>query len=210
MTFENREQAGEKLAIELRKIIKNRNFVVVSILRGGIVLGKRISDYFNIPLLPLSVKKIGAPLNMELAIGAVTFNKTYYFDRALIKHLQVDKDYMESGLESKWKEAQASQKKFSGEMKKISLKNKKVVVVDDGVATGTTAISASFYIRRERAKEIILATPVIAKDVLRNIKRYFDSIVSLKIAGNLSSVSEFYKDFPQVTDKEVIEILNSK
>ena len=202
--FEDRQEAGEKLAKKLRKFIKGEGFVVVALLRGGIVLGKRISDYFNIPLLPLAIKKIGAPLNPELAIGAVAFDKTYYSDNQLIRHLSVKKAYIKNTLEIKSKEALALQKKLKN---KISLEEKRVVIVDDGIATGTTAICAAIYAKKEKAKEIILATPVISKDVLKNIKIYFDRIVSLKIAGTLSSVSEFYKDFPQVSDEEVLHYL---
>lgn len=205
--FENREQAGEKLALRLKKVITKGDLVAVALLRGGIVLGKRISDYFKIPLVSLAVRKIGAPLNPELAIGAVAFDKTYYFDKELIKHLNVDDDYIKRFLETKSKEALALQKKIKG---KISLRDKKVVIVDDGIATGTTAICASIYVKKQEAEKVILATPLIAKDSLRNIKRYFDRIVSLKIVENLISVSQFYKHFPQITDEEVIEILNRK
>lgn len=210
--FKNRQEAGQKLALKLKKIIKGEDFVVVALLRGGIVLGKKISDYFKIPLFPLSVKKIGAPLNPELAIGAVTFNKTYYFDKNLIKYLHIDKNYMESLFEAKWKEAKKLQDKFPTSQKllgaskdKISLKNKKVVIIDDGVATGTTAICASIYAKKEKAEKIILAVPVIAKDSVKTVKPYFDRIVSLKIADNLVSISQFYREFPQVEDKEVIK-----
>lgn len=202
--FRDREDAGQKLALKLEKIIKGEDFVVVALLRGGIVLGKKISDYFKIPLFPLAVKKIGAPLNNELAIGAVTFDRIYYFDEDIIRHLSIERDYIKKSLGIKQKEAQVLQKKF---MDKISLKNKKVVIVDDGVATGTTAICASIYAKKQKTKEILLATPLIAKDSLRIIKTYFDRVVSLKIANNLTSVSQFYKYFPQVTDEEVINFL---
>lgn len=205
--FKDRQEAGQKLALKLEKIIKGEDFVVVALLRGGIILGKKIADYFKIPLLPLAVKKIGAPLNPELAIGAVAFDKTYYFHKDIIKDLCIDKDYMKNSLEVKGQEAQSLQKRFKD---KISLKDKRVVIVDDGVATGTTAICASIYARKEKAKEIILATPVIAKDSLKNIKIYFDRIVSLKIEDGLTSVSQFYKHFPQVIDEEVIAILSRK
>lgn len=205
--FENREQAGEQLALKLKKIIAGGDFVAIALLRGGIILGKKIADYFKIPLLPLAVKKIGAPLNRELAIGAATFDKTYYFQKDLIKDLCVDKDYIKNSLEVEWKEAQNLQKRFKD---KISINGKRVILVDDGVATGTTAICASIYARREKAKEIILATPVIAKDSLKIINKYFDKTVSLKTADNLVSVSQFYKYFSQITDEEVIEILNRK
>lgn len=202
--FEDRQEAGDKLALKLRKTIRGEDFVVVALLRGGIVLGKKISDYFKIPLLPLAVKKIGAPLNPELAIGAVTFDKTHYFDEGLIKHLMVDKDYIKNLLENKSREAQALQNKFK---EKISLKSKKVVIIDDGIATGTTAICSSLFARKEKAKKIILAMPVISKDSLRIIKKYFDGVVSLKTVDNLTSVSQFYEHFPQITDEEVLTFL---
>lgn len=208
--FEDRQEAGQKLALKLKKIINpsagsgQEGFVVVALLRGGIILGKKISDYFKIPLAPLSVKKIGAPLNPELAIGAVTLDKTHYFDSDLIKHLRIDENYIENLLEIKWKEAENLQKKFK---KKISIKGKKVIIVDDGIATGTTATCASIYAKSQEAKEIILATPLIAKDTLKNIKRHFDKVISLKITDNLTSISQFYKFFPQITDREVINFL---
>jgi len=212
--FEDREEAGSKLALKLKKIIKGGDFVVVALLRGGIVLGKRIEEVFKIPLVPLSVKKIGAPLNPELAIGAVAFDKTSYFDKGLIKHLNVGEEYIKSSQEAKWKEAETLQKQFPTTLalrgaSNISLQDKKVVIVDDGIATGATAICASFYIRRERAKEIILATPVISKDTFKHIKIYFDKVIALKIVSSLTSVSQFYKNFPQVSDDEVIKILSN-
>ena len=202
--FKDRQEAGELLAQKLRKIIKGEDFVTVTLLRGGIVLGKRISDYYGIPLLPLSVKKIGAPLNPELAIGAVTFDKTSYFDKDLIGHLRVDEDYIERLLEIKSKEALILHQQFKD---KISLKDKKVIIVDDGIATGTTAICASIYTRKQGAKRIILATPVIGKDTFTNIKKYFDRVVFLKIVDNFMSVSQFYKNFPQITDRDVLNFL---
>ncbi len=202
--FKDRQEAGELLALKLKKIIKGEDFVVVALLRGGIVLGKKISDYFKIPLLPLAVKKIGAPLNSELAIGAVTFNKIYYFDEDLIRYLDIDQKYIKNSLESKRKEAQTLQKKFKDES---SLKGKRVVIVDDGVATGTTVICAAIFVKKQKAKEIILATPLIAKDSLKTIKNHFDRIVSLRIVDNLVSVSQFYRHFPQISDKEVVNYL---
>lgn len=208
--FENREQAGALLAPKLKKIIKGREFVVVALLRGGIILGKKISDYFKIPLKPLAVKKIGAPLNPELGIGAVTFDKIYYFNENIIRDLNVPADYRKTVLESKYQESNLLQKEVEENTEKISVRGKNIIVVDDGVATGTTAICASLYLKKQKVKKIILATPVISKDGINSIKKYFDRVISLQIASRLSSVSEFYKYFPQVETEEVIEILNVK
>lgn len=205
--FKDREQAGEKLALKLKKTIKGEGFLVVALLRGGIVLGKKISDYFKIPLSPLAVKKIGAPSNPELAIGAITFDGTSYFDHDLIESLSIDERYIKSASEIKRKEAKNLQKKFPTSSRKAGFRGARVVIVDDGVATGTTAICAAIYARKEKAKEIILGTPMIGKESLNNIKTYFDRIVSLKNADNLVSVSQFYEHFPQVSDEEVLNYL---
>lgn len=205
--FESREQAGELLTAKLKKAI-TKDFIIVPLLRGGIVLGKKISDYFNLPLKPLAVKKIGAPSNPELGIGAVTFDKTYYFNEDLIRDLNVAAGYKKTILESRYKEARLLQKEIDKNTEKISCREKNIIIVDDGVATGNTVICASMYLRKQKVKKIILAIPVISKDMINNIKKYFDRVISLKIASNLSSVSEFYKYFPQVENETVIKLLN--
>lgn len=208
--FENREQAGRLLAVKLKKVVRGEGFAVAALLRGGIILGKKISDYFKIPLKPLAVKKIGAPLNPELGIGAVTFDKTYYFNENIIQDLDISADYRKTILESKFQEAKLLQKEVEENTEKISCKGKNVIVVDDGVAIGNTVICASIYLKKQAVKKIILAVPVISKDGINSIKKYFDRVISLQIVDNLSSVSQFYKEFPQVENKEVMEILNRK
>ena len=199
--FESREEAGGLLTAKLEEAI-TKDSIIVALLRGGIILGKIISDCYNLPLKPLAVKKIGAPSNQELAIGAITADRTIYLDRNLIENLGAEDKYLKEMSEIKVKEAQTLQRIFKSE---ISLKNKKVMIIDDGVATGATAICASIYAQKQNAKEIILATPVISKDRINDIKKYFD------ITGVAKIISfAFYKYFPQVEDKDVFGILNSK
>ena len=89
-----------------------------------------------------------------------------------------------------------------------NIKNKIAIVVDDGVATGTSAICTSYYLKKEGAKKKILATPMISKDTLNRIAKYFDRVIALKIPEDLFAVGEFYKEFPQVLDEEVIKLLS--
>jgi predicted phosphoribosyltransferase len=207
--FEDREQAGDLLALKLKKIINpsagsgQGGFVVVSLLRGGIILGKRISDCFNLPQKPLVVKKIGAPFNPELGIGAVTVDKTYYFNEEIIRDLNISTDYRKKALENKYKEAKLLQEKIEKNIEKISYKEKTAIVVDDGVAIGNTVICASIYLKKQKVKKIILATPVISKDGVSSVKSYFDRVVSLKIVSSFSAIGEFYRYFPQVSEEEV-------
>ncbi len=212
--FENREEAGRQLALEIEKSIKEReaelprDLVVAAILRGGIVLGKVIADYFKLPLEPLVIKKIGAPNEKELAIGALGPKGTIYWDKDLLDRLKIDKVYKTAVVKEKSYELKKIEDILNGQRKTLDFTNKKVIVVDDGVATGATAICAQIFLQHEKAKSIILATPVIAKDTFSTVNKYFDKVIALEIAPNFYAVGQFYKDFPQVEDEEVVDILN--
>ena len=205
--FENREEAARRLALEIEKQIGYRDFVIAAILRGGIVLGKIIADYFKVPLEPLVIRKMGAPSEKELAIGAIGPKNTIYWDEGLIKRLGIDPDYRVLIVKEKSLELKKLEDKINEQRKPLDFTNKKVIVVDDGVATGTTVICASMFLKKIGAGSIMLATPVIAKDTFYNIKKYFDKVIALEIAPNFYAVGQFYKDFPQVEDEEVVELL---
>jgi len=205
--FEDREEAARLLALEIEKRIQEKDFVIAAILRGGIVLGRVIADYFKVPLEPLVVRKLGAPSEKELAIGAIGPKNTIYWDEGLIKRLWVNKEYKSSIVKEKSYELKNLENIIMGERNVLDFTNKKVIVVDDGVATGTTVLCASIFLRKVGAISIILATPVIAKDTFNNMKKYFDKVIALKIAPNFYAVGQFYKDFPQVEDDQVLKIL---
>lgn len=204
--FENREDAARKLTAKLKKIIQ-KDFVVAALTRGGVVLGKVIADHFNLPLEALVVKKLGAPDNPELAIGAVGPKGITYFDEELIESLSVTRDYQQSEVFEKSKEVKNLEKILKIKPKSLRIKNKKVILVDDGVATGATVMCAYNFLKNEEAKTIILATPVTAKDTFNSIKKYFDRVVSLHIASEFYAVGEFYRNFPQISNEEVVSIL---
>jgi len=208
--FENREEAAGLLALEIEKRIQERDFIVAAILRGGIVLGKIIADYFKVPLAPLVVRKLGAPSEKELAIGALGPKNTIYWDEGLIKRLCVDKEYKSSIVKEKSSEHKNLEDIINGQRKTLDFTNKKVIVIDDGVATGTTVLCANMFLKKVGAKSIMLATPVIAKDTFNNMKKYFDKVIALEIAPNFYAVGQFYRDFPQVENKEVIQIIKNE
>ena len=208
--FKDRQGAARRLALEIGKQIKEKDFVIAAILRGGIVLGRIIADYFNLPLEPLVVRKMGAPNEEELAIGALGPKKTIYWDEDLIARLRINKNYKSSIVKEKSYELEKMENLIKEKRKPFKFSDKKVIIVDDGVATGTTVLCANMFLKKVGAKSIILATPVIAKDTFNNVNRYFDKIIALEIVENFYAVGQFYKDFPQVTDEEVVRILNIK
>ncbi len=202
--FEDREDAGKKLALEVKGIIKNRDFVVAALLRGGVILGKEISDYFKVPLYPLAIRKIGAPYNPELAIGAIGPEKTIYWDEGILRELKVEEGYKTQIVKAKSKEVEDLEKMFLNKKERVNFGQKKVLLVDDGVATGSSAICGSIFLKKEKAKEIILAVPVIARDILRDVNKYFDRVIALNIVENLGAVGEFYRYFPQLSNEDIL------
>ena len=205
--FEDRQQAGFLLAQKLEKFANRKNILVLGLARGGVVVAKVISTYLNAPLDILVVKKIGAPNNPELAAGAVAPKDTVYWNKELVQTLEIKPVFAEKLWRGKQKERE-EQEKILGRDKPLEISGKTVILVDDGVATGASVIAASIFLKKEKAKESILAVPVIAKDTLSDIRRYFDMIVVLEIAREFHAVGQFYKYFPQVENEEVTEVLN--
>ena len=203
--FEDREEAAIRLSQKLKKIIKNRDAVVVALVRGGVVLGKIISDYFSLPLDIIVVKKIGAPGNNELAIGAVGPKDTVYWNNKLSKILNISKD--EKLKLKERKEVERIQQEIVLKANGVDFKGKTAILVDDGIATGATVITAAKFLKKEKTKNIILAIPFLSKDTLRDIKKYFDSVIYLFVVDEFYAVGEFYKNFPQVENEQVLRIL---
>ena len=203
--FAGREDAARKLCIKLKPLSKRKKIIVLALTRGGVVLGKIISSYFKAPLEVLVVKKISAPGDRELAVGAVAPGNIVYWNKDLCRQLSLSKEEKSNLKNEKEKERKEQEKLFKGEH--IDIRGKSVILVDDGVATGATAIAASKYLKRIGAKEIILTVPVVSEDTLFYIKRYFDTIYSLKIVNNFYAVGQFFRNFPQVENEQVLKIL---
>lgn len=202
--FKNREEAGHLLAAKLQKEKISTDFIV-GIPRGGVVIARIIADELHLPLTVVVVKKIGAPDNPELAIGAVGAENVVFWDEKLVTTLGVTSEQRQNLLAKKEKERKDREEFLNIQFPYIEQKT--VVVVDDGVATGATSIVAGLYLKEKKANSVILATPVVAKDTLRVLQKYFDKIVYLASPKNFSAVGQFYKEFPQVDDKEVLNLL---
>ena len=203
--FEDRREAAIKLSLKIQKVLKNKNFVVVALVRGGVVLGKVIAESFDVPLSIMVVKKIGSPNNPELAIGAVGPYDSVYWNSKVCRELGITSEEKQRLRERK--EVERIKQEITLKGNGVDFKGKTVILVDDGIATGATAIAASKALKKKKAKEVILAVPVVSKDTLRDIKRYFDTVIYLLSVWNFYAVGEFYKNFPQVENEQVLKIL---
>ncbi|MDO9027588.1 MAG: phosphoribosyltransferase family protein [Candidatus Roizmanbacteria bacterium] len=199
MLFQDRLDAGNQLADRLA-YYKN-NSIVVSLLRGGVIVGDAIAKKLKIPHLFLAVVKISHPYQPELAIGALCFNKIY-LDNQYVSFF--DKKTTNQQIKNAKIKFSSYLKRFN--LKKLGykkLKSKAVILVDDGIATGATIKAGLFFIKSQKPKKIILAVPVAPADFENP---GFDEIIILNCDPSFSAVSQFYESFPQVEDKEIFSI----
>ncbi len=204
MVFESREEAGTLLADKLKKY--GKNCVVLAIPRGGVVVGAQIAHALSCPLEVIITRKLSAPNNPELAIGATSSKGGLVLDQELIKRLKVTKGYIRSELSRQQKEARRREKVYlKGET--IHITDKTVILVDDGIATGATIEAAIQAVRKERPARVILAVPVAPPGTVERLRNDVDELVVLSTPEHFWAIGEFYSSFPQISDEEVVSIL---
>lgn len=209
--LKDRKAAGQLLADKLKNRLfsfKKNKIVVLGISRGGLVVAKEIAQVLKLALDVIVVKKIGAPSNNELAIGAIGETKgSRYFDAHLIKQVGADRKYLEQEIKIQKLAIKRREKIYRQNKKALDLKNKVVIIVDDGAATGATMIAAAREVWNNQPKKVIIALPILAKDILAKLEQEADEVIYLEAPGLFYAVEQFYEEFPQKSDEEVMKIL---
>jgi len=200
--FFDRIHAGELLAAELKKY-KNDPGVVLAVPRGGVPIAYMVAKKLDWPLDLLLTKKIGHPLNGEYAIGSVSLT-----DRLITPHEGVSQAYIDRETEKIRLRLREMYKKFMGDKEPVSIKNKTVIVIDDGMATGNTLMSTINMLRQGGPDKIIVAVPVASSSAYQKISNVVDEIICLLVPEYFAGVGAFYENFEQVTDDEVLYYLD--
>lgn len=201
MLFKDRKNAGELLAKALRKVnLKLGKGLVLGLPRGGVVVAAELARSFNLPLDVVITRKITAPGNPEFALAAVDENGVMVSDGEQLTHY---KKFLKDDIDREIAEIKRRLLVYRGEEKHPDFLGKEVILVDDGIATGQTMISAIRFSKRRGAKKVYVAVPVLPADTIEEIADEVDGLFYLYAPESFWAVGQFYTNFPQVTDGEV-------
>ncbi|MEW6572298.1 MAG: phosphoribosyltransferase [Bacillota bacterium] len=204
--FTDRVDAGRRLAERLagRELPQG---LVLAIPRGGVVVGAEIARALSLTLDIIIPRKIGAPYNPELAIGAVTQDGTAIFNEELLRHFSIKDETKAQLVAHAVAEINRRMRLYRGDKPLLSWRNRTIILVDDGIATGFTVTAALRSLRKADPKKIILAVPVAPPDTLENLRPEVDELICLLVPELFMAVGQFYYHFDQTSDQEVISLL---
>jgi len=209
MTFADRQDAGKQLAKKLAAYKNHHNAIVIGLPRGGVIPAAEIAKELKLPLDIVVPRKIGAPFNSELALGALTQDGKVVWNEELMNsfHLSPDDSHLQEIIEKERAESKRRVDLYRRGRPPLVLKGKTVILVDDGIATGATMRAAIAYAKEQGAQKIIVATPVATVDTLEKIAPEVDEVVSVLLPKTFMGISAFYDTFGQTSDDEVISLL---
>lgn len=205
--FRDRVDAGRRLAAELEPYAAEHP-IVLALPRGGVPVGYEVARALSAPLDVWVVRKIGAPFQPELGVGAVAEGGFLYLSSRMLEETGLSEAGLSDQIATKRREVEARVKMFRGEHPRPILRDRTVIVVDDGIATGGTVRAAVQSIRAEGPKKVVLAVPVAAPSVVKELATDVDRVVALLTPVDLMAIGYWYDDFTQVPDDEVVRMLD--
>lgn len=204
--FENRRDAGRKLSERLEKFCGDR-VIVLAVPRGGVVVAFDTIKRYGFEWDLIIPRKIGAPRNKEMAIGAVSASGSYFVDRYYVEMLNIPESYIQREVASEMREIRRRLKEYKGDEALPDVRGKTVIIIDDGIATGFTIQAAVKSLQNQGTGKIVLAVPVGPEDTLKIIRRMVDEVVCLLIPEEFYAVGKHYREFGQVSDEEVFDMI---
>jgi putative phosphoribosyl transferase len=205
--FRNREDAGRRLAAELQPYAAERP-IVLALPRGGVPVGYEVARALAAELDVWVVRKLGVPWHPELGVGAVAEGGYTHLTDEVLRHVGLSQDELADLVETKQREVEERVRRFRGERPAPLLRDRTVILVDDGIATGGTVRAAIHSIRAQEPKRIILAVPVAASETVAALSAEVDRVVCLLSPTDLYAIGLWYQDFQQVLDDEVVHLLD--
>jgi len=213
MRFEDRSDAGRRLAVHLSELCElseppSDELVVLGLPRGGVVVAYEVATALGAPLDVILVRKLGVPFQPELAMGAIGEDGAHVVDEAVAREVRVSAPDLAAVEDREREELARRVRRFRGDREPMSLVGRAALIVDDGIATGSTARAACQVARARGAARVVVATPLASPGAVARLGRDADEVIALERPECLRAIGEFYDDFSQTSDAEVMEILD--
>jgi putative phosphoribosyl transferase len=205
--FTNRTEAGRELATMLHGFRNRNDVVVLGLPRGGVPVAFEVAKALRVPLDVFTVRKIGVPENEEYAIGAIASGGVTAVDWSLAERLRVSDAVLGAMIAGEREELERREHLYRGDRGPLNVAGKKVIVVDDGLATGSTMRAAIAALRTLEPARIIVAVPVASREAAAAVRHDADALLCACLPVELYSVGQWYEDFSQTTDAEVLDLL---
>lgn len=206
--FLDRHDAGKKLAQKLSEYMDRADVIVLALPRGGVPVGYEVAQVLNVPLDVLIVRKLGLPEREELAIGAIASGGVRVLNEDIIHSLKIDQTTIAAVTKQEMEELQRREQQFRGSRPAPDIKDRTVILVDDGLATGATMLAAVAALRTQQPARIVVAVPAAAPEAIRLLQPKVDGAVYGIAPFLFEGVGKWYEDFSQTTDEEVQKLLS--
>lgn len=203
--FSDRAEAGRRLA-EALDHLSGEDVVILAVPRGGVEVAAEVAAQSGWPLDIVIPRKVGAPFNPELGLGAIAPG-VRVLDERMLRALGVSEEYLEEEIRTQEEEIRRRTEAYRRGRDPVDLAGKTAVVVDDGIATGGTAIAAVRWAKAQGAGRVILAVPVAPREAVAKLSKEADEVICLATPEPFFAVGQWYGDFPQVSDEEVVEMM---
>jgi predicted phosphoribosyltransferase len=207
MLFRDRLDAGRALGRALAHYKDHSDPIVLALPRGGVPVGFEVARALGVPLDVFLVRKLGFPGNEEFAMGAIASGGVRVLNDALLREIGMPPAGVERVIEQEERELRRRERAFRGDLPPVELAGKTAILVDDGLATGSSMRAAVKAVRARGARRIVVAVPVGPVDTVRELARLADEVVCVATPEPFLAVGRFYEDFEQTTDREVMERL---
>lgn len=206
VNFRDRVEAGRILAHRLTKYADQRP-IVLGLPRGGVPVAFEVAKALKAPLDVYVVRKLGVPGHEELAMGAIASGDVRVLNKRVIEDLRISEEAIEAETRKEQQEVQRRERLYRGDRPPLDVSNRTVVLVDDGIATGSTIKAAIAALKKQKAGRIVVAVPVAPASTIEELKREVDEVICVSTPEFFYAISLWYEEFPQTSDEEVSELL---
>src|SRR5688500_18632457 len=206
-SFRDRRHAGQRLAARLRVYAGRPKLLVLALPRGGVPVAFEIARALGAPLDVFLVRKLGVPGHEELALGAIATGGTRVLNEQLIRSLDMPREWVEAIDAKEMRELERRERVYRGDRPPPDLTDRVVILVDDGLATGSTMVAAVRAVRQDNPERVVVAVPVAAPEACAALREEADEVYCLHTPAYFGSVGAWYADFRQTTDQEVTALL---